>query len=364
MSEQETFNKTGVNDSTDVAQIIEEKPVDSSEKISNDLKLPVSTEVESKNANSFQSTVKTDSDDKNIDTRADESSLTEHKNLGNVGVSEQNSGTIITANIIVQPKKKISFQVTSIESTEGRSRGDSNGYDDIDELNETEDVEEEEIYNESGVAHVLGNGNGTSRFKVVKIPRYDSKPYTRGRWRCWDFVKYPPPSAEHLLPDLPGCNSDVSNEKGDAEPVIRNTLTSSSNTGALSLSSNQNIDFPATEGNSQANLSSETNCDDKSHIIPVLDAVENSFVAKADNGPDELLNSISAVENAGASISEAAVANTDEGLSRYTFIFLSMLIKLCFLVEHAKHCKREEIITKTIVIIFSNRILSMIIWFD
>ena len=85
-------------------------------------------------------------------------------------------------------KKKSSFQITSVIETKVRSRGDSNGYDgdlnesDIVELEENEEVQVElEPFSDPGTA----NGNGGSRFKVVKLQRNES--YVRGRWKCHDF---------------------------------------------------------------------------------------------------------------------------------------------------------------------------------
>ena len=83
-------------------------------------------------------------------------------------------------------KKKSSFQITSVIETKVRSRGDSNGYDgDLNEsdiVDENEEVQVElEPFSDPGTA----NGNGGSRFKVVKLQRNES--YVRGRWKCHDF---------------------------------------------------------------------------------------------------------------------------------------------------------------------------------
>jgi len=83
-------------------------------------------------------------------------------------------------------KKKSSFQITRVIETKTRNRGDSNGYDG--DLNESDIVDEEpeihvelEPFSDPGTA----NGNGGSRFKVVKLQRDES--YVRGRWKCHDF---------------------------------------------------------------------------------------------------------------------------------------------------------------------------------
>ncbi|XP_031566593.1 uncharacterized protein LOC116301646 [Actinia tenebrosa] len=81
------------------------------------------------------------------------------------------------------PKKKSAFQITSVTETRAHSRGDSNGYD-IEDLNES-DVTEIQVETREH----SGNGNGGSRFKVVKIQR--NEPYRRGRWLCHDFEQPP-----------------------------------------------------------------------------------------------------------------------------------------------------------------------------
>ncbi|EDO37945.1 predicted protein [Nematostella vectensis] len=79
-------------------------------------------------------------------------------------------------------KKKSAFQITSVTETRAHSRGDSNGYD-LEDLNES-DVTEIEV--ETVDESLSRNGNGGSRFKVVRIQRND--PYVRGRWQCHDFA--------------------------------------------------------------------------------------------------------------------------------------------------------------------------------
>lgn len=79
------------------------------------------------------------------------------------------------------PKKKSAFQITSVTETRAHSRGDSNGYD-VEDLNES-DVTEIQI--ETIEDSTTGNGNGGSRFKVVRIQ--NKEPYKRGRWLCRDF---------------------------------------------------------------------------------------------------------------------------------------------------------------------------------
>jgi hypothetical protein len=57
MSDQQSLNNTGVDDCSNVVQIIEEKPVDNTGNDGNDLKRPVAnvdTDVEPKKTKSFQ----------------------------------------------------------------------------------------------------------------------------------------------------------------------------------------------------------------------------------------------------------------------------------------------------------------------
>ena len=324
MSGKQPLNNTGVDDCTNVAQIIEERPVERGKNDGNDLKQPVAdihTDVEPKKTTSFQITsIKSDCTD--VDSRPDEGLYADQHSAENVGVFEQNSSifrTDTTASNNVQPKKKISFQVTSIESTEGRSRGDSNGYDDIDELNESEFLEEEETNVESTLTQSSGNGNGTSRFKVVKIPRYDSKPYYRGRWRCWDFVKCAPPSAEHLLANLPGYSSDVS-EKGDLDSVssTRNLLASSASSVAISKPVDVNFDQFSQDANTRPNIGSETKSyEDKSTVFAGSEIAGHPGSSKLDNSSRDLvINNSSGPENSEGLTNEPAGALTDEATLR------------------------------------------------
>lgn len=320
MSEQQPLDNT-VDNSVNVARIIEEKSVGSTSNDSNDLKQPAANSdanVEPKRTTSFQITGIVS--DYGVETTLDEGISIEQHSAENVGVFEQNNSTSrtdTTASNNVQPKKKISFQVTSIESTEGRSRGDSNGYDDMDELNESEFLEEDETNPESSLSHSSGNGNGTSRFKVVKIPRYDSKPYTRGRWRCWDFVKCPPPSAEHLLADLPGCKySDIEHEPTSS---ARNLLASSVSSGAVSKPTDSQLDLqPSQDGNTRPNLGGEPRIyEDKGVVFVGNEMTVNVGSSKLDNnGRDSVINNSSEVENTESMINESAGALTDEATLR------------------------------------------------
>ena len=313
MSEQQPLNNTGEDKSANVAEIIEEKPVESTAKDDNDLKQSVAsidTNKEPKKTKSFQITsIKSDYND--VETGPDEGLYTEQQSTENVGVLDQNNSTSTTDTTAsnVQPKKKISFQVTSIESTEGRSRGDSNGYDDLDELNESEFLEEDETNLESALTHSSGNGNGTSRFKVVKIPRYDSKPYTRGQWRCWDFVKYPPPSAEHLLTHLPGCSSDV-NDRADPDTVSssRNLPVSNASSGAVFKPIDVNLD-------ESPNIGSETKNEDKISLSITSNVGGNSCLSDS-NSRELVINNSSGLEYSEGLTNESAGALTDEATLR------------------------------------------------
>lgn len=82
-------------------------------------------------------------------------------------------------------KKKSSFQITSVTESKIPSRGDSNGYDGELDLNESDLVDEVEVELDPFVDPGTANGNGGSRFKVVKIQRNES--FVRGRWKCHDY---------------------------------------------------------------------------------------------------------------------------------------------------------------------------------
>jgi hypothetical protein len=316
MSDQQSLNNTGVDDCSNVVQIIEEKPVDNTGNDGNDLKRPVAnvdTDVEPKKTKSFQIT-SIESDYNDVEISPDEGLYAEQHSAENIGVFEQNNSTHstdTTATNNVQPKKKISFQVTSIESTEGRFRGDSNGYDDLDELNESELLEEGDT-NLEPLTQSSGNGNGTSRFKVVKIPRYDSKPYTRGRWRCWDFVKDPPPSAEHLLAGDTKLTGEL-NDRTEPESVssTRN-LPFSASSGAVTKPTDVNSDLP-----SEDIVSQSKNYEDKSAVSIANELSGNPCSSKLNNDSRELvINNSSGLETFEALINEPTGALTDEATSR------------------------------------------------
>lgn len=107
------------------------------------------------------------------------------------------------------PKKKSAFEITSVTETRAHSRGDSNGYD-LEDLNESDvtEIQVETIEHSS-----TGNGNGGSRFKVVKIQR--SEPYRRGRWLCHDF-------------EQPSTTSSTSTSNTDTREGTSSTSTAAS----------------------------------------------------------------------------------------------------------------------------------------
>lgn len=126
-------------------------------------------------------------------------------------------------------KKKSSFQITSVIETKARNRGDSNGYDG--DLNESDIVDEEpevqvelEPFSDPGTA----NGNGGSRFKVVKLQRDES--YVRGRWKCHDF------------PDVESTQSSAT------------SVSASSSTSVSATISKESVE--KTDSNSSARISS------------------------------------------------------------------------------------------------------------
>lgn len=129
-------------------------------------------------------------------------------------------------------KKKSSFQITSVIETKVRHRGDSNGYDGELDLNESDIVEEEvqvelEPFSDPGTA----NGNGGSRFKVVKLQRNES--YIRGRWKCHDFPDAESTQSSSTNVAAPSSTTNVSTqpskdniEKTDSHSSARISTTS------------------------------------------------------------------------------------------------------------------------------------------
>lgn len=104
------------------------------------------------------------------------------------GVPVQPTLTVSGNTTAINPgpiKKKSSFQITSVTESKIHNRGDSNGYDGELDLNESDVVEEVEVELGPVPDPATANGNGASRFKVVRIQRNES--YVRGRWKCHDF---------------------------------------------------------------------------------------------------------------------------------------------------------------------------------
>lgn len=291
MSEQQSLNNS-VDDSGNVARTIEEKPGGNTASNGNDLKQPVTGESSDldKKKKRFQIT---SIESENDDVEESDMGSLQHS-TENIAVLDQNSDAKTDSNSgNVMPKKKISFQVTSIESKEGRRRGDSNGYDDMDELNESEFLEEEGESPDIALSHVSGNGNGSSRFKVVKIPRYDSKPYMRGGWQCWDFVSVDdaPPSA---LPYLRECKSDVG-EESEQDSVTSSGISevNSACSGLESKGTNSNIELLIREGSVQQNICETQIQEEKNPSVVKNDFVGNPGSPRVDERVDILINNSS-----------------------------------------------------------------------
>lgn len=129
-------------------------------------------------------------------------------------------------------KKKSSFQITSVIETKARNRGDSNGYDG--DLNESDIVEDdhEEVQVELGFSDVgTANGNGGSRFKVVKLQL--DKSYLRGRWKCHDFPDVESTQSSTSVSTLSSANISAQPlrdnvEKTDSHSSARINSTSNS----------------------------------------------------------------------------------------------------------------------------------------
>ena len=294
MSEQQSLNNT-VDDCGNVSRTIEEKPGGNTASGGNDLKQPATGEsfdLDKKKKSFHITSIEREDDDVEESDMGNDDSL--QHSVESVAVLDQNSlskSDIYAGNTM--PKKKISFQVTSIESTEGRRRGDSNGYDDTDELNESEFLEEEGQSPDFALSHASGNGNGTSRFKVVKIPRYDSKPYTRERWQCWDFVSTDdaPPS---YLPYLREFKSDVG-EKSEQDSVSSSGLSevSSACSGLDSQGTSSNIELLGHEGSVQQNIGCETRTQEEKNPVTKTDVVGNPGSPRVGERGDLAINNSS-----------------------------------------------------------------------
>ena len=147
------------------------------------------------------------------------------------GLSSQSLASSINLGPNPGHKKKSSFQITSVTETKVHNRGDSNGYDA--DLNESDIVTEEvEVEVETIIEPGTGNGNGGSRFKVVKIPRTEN--YVRGRWKCHDF-----PDAESSIATQSSSTSGVTGVSSTAHPSRDNfDKTDVYSNAKLSLTSN------------------------------------------------------------------------------------------------------------------------------
>ena len=168
-------------------------------------------------------------------------------------------------------KKKSSFQITSVTETKVRSRGDSNGYDGELDLNESDIVDEEvEVelgtYSDPGTA----NGNGGSRFKVVKIPRDQS--YVRGRWKCHDFpdVESTQSSSTSVSAqsstNVSAQSSKDSVEKTDSHLSTRISKTSNSIVNHISSDTDTQSSEIQTHGSSSVVRSSSTQANEHNSI--------------------------------------------------------------------------------------------------
>lgn len=313
MSEQQPLINS-VDDSLNLARTIEEKPDEHTASSGNDLKQPVTSESSELGTKkkSFQITsIRLDHD---VEKPNEDYAKDLQHDSQNLTVSVQNIASKSDAN--VQPKKKISFQVTSIESKEGRRRGDSSGYDDMDELNESEFLEEEGGGTDSSLLDASGNGNGTSRFKVVKIPRYDSKPYNRGRWKCSDFV-VPTPSAKELLRVF---SLDV-NEKSDQDSAVSGQTSMVSNvySGPLFKGISSNVELHAIEGSEQQNIACTTQIHDEKNLVVKSDFIGNPGPSspRVDERSDFVINNSSGLgKSAESGLIQSVRPLADEGILR------------------------------------------------
>ena len=193
--------------------------------------------------------------------------------VASVGRPQQSSGNGTYSAANPATKKKSSFQITSITQTKAHSRGDSNG-----DLNESDLVDDSSLEDVEIVGYSSDdkknpeqnsgtNGNGASRFKVVKISRNES--YGRGRWMCSDFpdstesippskenaerqdvqslskhVSFSNPTSNHVAGDTDIQDTHVSAKSTGEGAVASTSSTQTELEGAMKLSKKKDHDTP------------------------------------------------------------------------------------------------------------------------
>ena len=141
-------------------------------------------------------------------------------------VSSVSSGTGIAGQ-----KKKSSFEITSVTETKAHNRGDSNGYLE-DELNEHDESDLLDVELEVETVDEKTNGNGGSRFKVVRIQR--NAHYSRGRWVCHDFQDSEPSSSTSISTAPSGSNIGIQSQKDNSDRPDLTNVSSSINSHLIS----------------------------------------------------------------------------------------------------------------------------------
>ena len=132
----------------------------------------------------------------------------------------------------------------------------------------------------------------------MKILRYDSKMYKRGRWGCWDFVK-PPPSAVPYLNEIPGHNLDLS-EKTDSDISVsgKNSVVSNAASWTIAKGADSNLELLSHEMTVQqgGNITGDTQIyEEKNPIYIKNDPVSNPCLSKIDERSELPINNSSAL---------------------------------------------------------------------
>lgn len=154
-------------------------------------------------------------------------------------------------------KKKSSFEITSVTETKVHNRGGSNGYLE-DELNEHDESDLLDVELEVEPVDEKTNGNGVSRFKVVRITR--NAQYSRGRWICHDFMDSESSSSTSVSTASSASNIGIHSQKDNSDRQDITNVYSSTSTHSISnhlpheLSSKTDRATPPLESNSKTLL--------------------------------------------------------------------------------------------------------------
>lgn len=144
---------------------------------------------------------------------------------------KQTVTTVSSGTGISGQKKKSSFEITSVTETKVHNRGGSNGYLE-DELNEHDESDLLDVELEVEPVDEKANGNGVSRFKVVRITR--NAQYSRGRWECHDFIDSESSSSTSISTATSASNIGIHSQKDNSDRQDITNVYSSTSTHSIS----------------------------------------------------------------------------------------------------------------------------------